>query len=89
MPTVQLKICIGTTCYMLGASKLMNIETDFPPEWKDRVEVSASPCLGLCEADNVCHAPYVIIDGETIPNASPGRVISEIARRLGEPVPQS
>ena len=36
MPTVQLKICIGTTCYMLGASKLMNIETEFPPEWKDR-----------------------------------------------------
>ena len=68
----------------------MNIETEFPPEWKDRVEVSASPCLGLCEADNVCHAPYVIIDGETkrcvleIGQHHASRDYSVVGKRTGE-----
>ena len=32
MKKLQLEICCGTTCFMLGADKLLNIENEMPSE---------------------------------------------------------
>lgn len=88
MAKIELKICIGTTCYMLGSSKLMNLETELPPAWLDRVNISASTCLNLCEANNVCNAPFITIDGDVMAHASVGKIVAELAKRLGEPIPR-
>jgi len=86
MEKIPVKICIGTTCYLLGASKLVDIETRLPDAWKGRVDVSACTCLDLCEADGVCAAPFAKVGETVVSRATPATVIAAIAEALGEPL---
>lgn len=45
---VQLVICTGTACYILGGSELLLIEEALPPQLRSRVQISGAPCLGHC-----------------------------------------
>ena len=42
---IRIRICLGTTCFVMGASKLQELERLMPPEWKDKVDISAQTCL--------------------------------------------
>ena len=70
MEKIKLEICCGTACYLLGAAKLMNIEEELPENLKDKVDVQARTCLGLCERDHLGGAPYV--------NASVEKVLARL-----------
>ena len=78
MDKIHLEICCGTTCYMLGADKLLKIENEMPDEWRERVEVCAIPCLDQCMSENLCGAPFVKINGEVIARAAPEIVFDAI-----------
>ena len=39
MKKVLVEICVGTACYVMGASELMLIEDYLTPEQKERVEI--------------------------------------------------
>jgi len=84
MNKVSLKICCGTTCYLLGAKKLVDLASALPADVKDRVEVSAMPCLGLCEDDNLGGAPFVKVDEEIVAKATAEKVMDVLRRHLGE-----
>ena len=88
METLEVRICIGTTCYMMGASKLVDIANRFPASWKDRVDVRGATCLDLCDADGICNAPFAKVGERVIAHATPDGVIAAVAEALGEPVPQ-
>ena len=45
MEKINVKICMGTTCFVMGASDLQELTDTIPEKSGDRVEVSASPCL--------------------------------------------
>ena len=78
MEKINLEICCGTTCYMLGADKLLKIESELPEEWRDRVDVCAIPCLDQCMSENLCGAPFVKLNGEIIAHATPEIVLDAI-----------
>ena len=82
MNKIELDICIGTTCFVMGANKFQEINEYFPAEWNDLVEVKANTCLGLCQNNEYSKAPYVKIDGEIMPNASVEKILVEIKRKL-------
>lgn len=82
MEKVRLEICCGTTCYMLGAAKLMNMETLLPDEFRDRVEVVGVPCLNACVSESICRAPFVQINGELHGQASVESVFDELRKLL-------
>lgn len=67
---IKIEICCGTTCYLLGAADLLQLESRLPAEWKDLVEISAVPCLSACTTENLGGAPFVRIDGALVPKAS-------------------
>ena len=67
---IKIEICCGTTCYLLGAADLLQLESRLPEEWKDLVDVSAVPCLAACTTDNLGGAPFVRIAGMLVPRAS-------------------
>ena len=59
MKKMQLEICCGTTCYMLGANRLLNIENEMPSDLRGLAEVKAVACMGLCNDKELAGAPYV------------------------------
>lgn len=84
MEKIQVKICCGTTCYMLGASKLMKMEMLMPPEWQELVDVSAIPCMEECYSDNLCGAPYVRVNHVLLRHATVESVFEAIQDILKE-----
>lgn len=84
MEKIKVEICCGTACYLLGASRLLALETELPEELKDRVEIEAKACLGLCNDDSLGGAPYVKVNGtEILANATVETVLAKIRSVLG------
>ena len=82
---IQVEICAGTTCFVLGSVQFESFEDTMPSEWKGKVEVSASRCLGLCRKGKFSGAPYVRINSVPIGNATPEKVMEVIAEMLDIP----
>ena len=80
---INVEICCGTACYLLGAAKMMNIEEQLPDNCRGRVEIEAKTCLELCERDHLGGAPYVRFNGsEIMSQATPEKVISRVRELL-------
>ena len=85
MEKVKVEICCGTACYLLGAAKLMDIESELPEQYRERVEIEARPCLELCERENLGGAPYVRFnDTEFMGGATTESVLKRIGELLEE-----
>jgi len=83
MKKIEVGICMGTTCFVMGSSKLQELETSLPSHLKDKVEIKGVACLGECNKnEEFSKAPYVTIDGEIIPQATVEKVIDTIERKL-------
>ena len=79
MEKVKVEICCGTACYLLGASKMIDLADALPPECRGCVEVEAKTCLGLCERENLGGAPFVRFNGaEVMSKATPEKVVARI-----------
>ena len=39
MEKVKVEICCGTACYILGASRLVDLEAELPGEIRGKVEI--------------------------------------------------
>ena len=79
MKKIKIEVCCGTACYLLGAASLMELEDKLPAELKDKVDIQARTCLGLCERDHLGGAPYVKFnDTEIMGNASVEKVLSRL-----------
>ncbi len=84
MKKMQLEICCGTTCYMMGANRLLYIENEVPPELRGTFEVKALPCMGLCNDKNLSGAPYVKLNGIVIENATIEKICDKMRAMLEE-----
>ena len=85
MEKVVVEVCCGTSCYLLGAAKLMRLDEDLPADCRGRVEVEAKTCLDLCERENLGGAPYVRFNGEEIMSqATPEKVLARIRELVAE-----
>ena len=84
MKKMQLEICCGTTCYMMGANRLLYIEHEVPPELRGTFEVKALPCMGLCNDKNLSGAPYVKLNGIVIENATIEKICDKMRAMLEE-----
>jgi len=78
---VQVQICVGTACHIMGAADLITIEDLVAEPLRDRVEVKGISCLGLCRDETHGKPPFVIIDGETLSGATLDRVLHRIERQ--------
>lgn len=80
MDNYIVRICSGTTCFVLGAAGLQNLAEHLPPALKDKVEVQISHCLGLCNDRNFSRAPFVTINGEPMGEATIPAIIERLER---------
>ena len=82
MNTITVKICMGTTCFVMGASSLQELTDIIPSRYGEKVEVQGVPCLEFCNASTEARAPYVKVDDKVVMNATVEKVIEEIERKL-------
>ncbi len=78
---VQVQICVGTACHIMGAADLITIEDLVAERLRDRVEVKGISCLDLCKDETHGKPPFVIIDGETLAEATLDKVLRRIEER--------
>ena len=88
MNKVNVEICCGTACYLLGAMALMELEGNLPDDLAGKVTFEAKTCLGQCEDDRLGGAPFVRFNGqEVMSRATPARVLDRCRELLsGEEV---
>lgn len=79
---ILVELCFGTTCFVMGASKLQDIESIIPPQYRNRVDVKANTCLDLCKNATYMKAPFVKVDGEIISEATVEKVLMTIERKI-------
>lgn len=55
MKKIKVEICIGTSCYLLGAHDLMEAVENLPQEIKKCIDLNAVTCLKTCgKGPNIC-----------------------------------
>lgn len=80
---INVKVCLGTTCFVMGASHLQELINKIPEKYGDKVEVSDVPCLGVCcKSWELSKAPYVKVDDEIIGEATADKIYSAIDQKL-------
>ena len=83
MKKIEVKVCLGTTCFIMGSSYLQELTDIIPQKYGENVEVIGSPCLGLCSIDwEYSRAPYVKVDGDVVYEATVEKVLNTIDRKL-------
>ena len=84
MAKVEVKVCLGTTCFVMGGSNLQDLNEIIPQKYGNDVELSAANCLGLCSINwEYSKAPYVKVNEEVVSEATVEKVLEEIDKQLG------
>ncbi len=83
MAKLTVTVCMGTTCYVMGSSELIDLLENLPAELQDLVEVRGSNCLNLCQQGAYGRAPFVMIDDEVLPEATPENLIARLRELAG------
>lgn len=85
MTKIDVKVCLGTTCFVMGSSNLQELIETVPAKYGDKVEVLGVPCLGLCSIDwEYSRAPYVKVDEDVVYEATVEKVLNTIEKKLGK-----
>ncbi len=80
---ITLTICTGTTCYVLGGAQLLVIEDSLPIDVREKVVVEGAMCLEHCKDSSKGNAPFVLIDGDVMSEATVAKIIEALRARLG------
>lgn len=85
MKKIEVKVCLGTTCFVMGSSNLQELMDIVPQKYPNQVEVTGSPCLGLCSINwEYSKAPYVKVDNDIIQEATVEKVLTAIEGKLAK-----
>lgn len=79
---IEIKICCGTMCYVLGGAELMVFDEWLPESLSNQVKLTTSTCLGYCK-DESRKPPFVEINGQCIEQADKNTIITELKKELG------
>ena len=84
MEKISVKVCTGTTCFVMGGANLQELHDIIPQKYGDKVELNAANCLGLCSINwEYSKAPYVKVNEEVVSEATVEKVLEEIDKQLG------
>ena len=82
---IEVKICTGTTCYILGGSKYLRLSDNLNPEILAKVEIKGAPCMGYCHDKETKHKlPCITIDGTTYHGLSLEEAVATINEAVTE-----
>lgn len=82
---VSIEICTGTTCFVMGAGHLLDLEAMLPETLRELTQITGAHCLGLCRGTEHGSPPFVRVNGRLLTNATVDAIIEacEEALRTG------
>jgi len=84
MEKIIIKICMGTTCFILCNSELQDIEEEIDPKLLPFIEIMGSSCLGFCKESNYHKIPCATINGKLIENVNKATLLKCIEETVVE-----
>ena len=84
MEKLRVKICTGTTCFIMGAAHLQRIDEVLTGELRNAVEIEGCRCLGFCNDKSCGVPPFVMVEDECISAATIDSVVVSIQRQIKE-----
>ena len=75
---INVRICVGTTCYVMGGGDLLIIKDLLPEHMQESVSVVMVACLGKCRMYGASKAPFVEVNGEVLTNCSTVSVLKHL-----------
>lgn len=85
MAEINLKICMGTMCYVMGGAELRSLVEMLPEDVRRKLSVSYSPCLGMCDRVGG-EPPYIELDGKVIAGVSKTNLLHILKEALKDVV---
>lgn len=82
MEPVAVSICMGTACVVMDGSRLVLLEEHLPAHLRDLVKIRGERCLDLCTRHTAALAPFVLVDGEPLANATFEAIVERVEARL-------
>lgn len=76
---INLKICVGTMCYVMGGAELKDAIETLPTELTEHLNITYSPCLGCCETQR---PPLIEINGKRIAGVSKINLIQIVKEEI-------
>lgn len=85
MKRIEIKICVGTACYVIGGSELMSLNEFLPKEIAEHVDIKFSECMEECNDDPAGKKPpYISINQKIMSGATLEKVLDAITEILKE-----
>ena len=78
MNIIHIKICTGTTCFVMGGSDLLVLEDHLTEDLKTRVQIEGSNCLDWCKKSESGRPPFVQIQDEMMEEATIPKILTKI-----------
>lgn len=70
MKKIDVKICVGTPCHLMGAEELLNMVKELPQKYQDKYKFSSSHCI-----ESKCNmAPVVKVNDEVYGEMNPEKL---------------
>lgn len=84
MEKITIKICSGTSCFVMGASQIQALEFTPPEDIADKIEIIEVRCMNLCHNvnDKHNHGPFVLVNEELIEEATFEKVVNKVREIL-------
>lgn len=82
MEKVEITICTGTTCYVMGGGHLLLLGESLDETMSQKVHIKGSACLGLCKEGRYGKAPYVMIDDLVLSEATTDTILGALKKRF-------
>ncbi len=84
MEKIKVKICAGTSCFVMGAAQIQSLEFNAPADIADKIEIIEERCMNLCKDIKTRYnrGPFVKINDELIEEATYEKVVDKIREVL-------
>ena len=79
MKKVEVKICAGTACFLMGAQQIQELEFNAPEDLDDKIEIIEVRCMNHCNKGSAYNkGPFVEVNGELIEEATMEKVVAKV-----------
>lgn len=85
MEKIQIKLCAGTACFVMGAPQIQALEFAAPADIADKIEIKEVRCMNHCsEGNGYNKGPFVEVNGEVIEEATFEKVVAKIRELIAK-----
>ena len=84
MNKIRVRICVGTSCFVMGSAQIQSLEFNAPADIADKIEIAEERCMNLCKdvSRQRNRGPFVYVDDELIEEATYEKVVSKIREKI-------